>query len=89
LDTRGFRFLQVDDYLDASFLPGGAKYGDLPAWIALAAPTPLWLAGETPSSAPLVAAVYAAEGHTSALVWASPPEGQAAAHAVRWLLDAR
>ena len=89
LDTRGFRFLQVHDYLDASFLPGGAKYGDLPAWIALAAPTPLWLAGETPSSAPLVAAVYAAEGHTSALVWASPPEGQADAHAVRWLVDAR
>lgn len=89
LDTRGFRFLHVNDYLDASFLPGGAKYGDLPAWVALAAPTPLWLAGETPSSASLVAAAYVAEGRSASLVWASPPEGQAAAQAVQWLLDAR
>lgn len=89
LDTRGFRFLHVNDYLDASFLPGGAKYGDLPAWIALAAPTPLWLAGETPATASIVAAVYAACGSAPTLVWASPAQEPAAAQAVRWLLEAR
>lgn len=86
LDTRGFRFLHVNDYLDASFLPGGAKYGDLPAWIALAAPTPLWLAGETAQSAGIVGQAYAASGNLSAVTWAEPPEGQHAAQAVAWLL---
>src|SRR5439155_3613756 len=28
IDTRGFRFGKLNDYLDPSFLPGGAKYGD-------------------------------------------------------------
>jgi hypothetical protein len=89
LDTQGFRFLHVSDYLDASFLPGGAKYGDLPAWIALAAPTPLWLAGETPNSAPIVQAVYTAHGNGAALAWASPAKEQTAAQAVQWLLEVR
>src|SRR5207244_12074465 len=30
IDTRGFRFGQLTDYLDARFLPCGAKHGDLP-----------------------------------------------------------
>ena len=39
IDTRGFRFGKLTDYLDANFLPGGAKYGDLPGFLSLAAPT--------------------------------------------------
>ena len=31
---------------DPRFLPGGAKYLDLPGLLALAVPEPLWLAGE-------------------------------------------
>ena len=46
LDTRGFRFGKLTDYRDASFLPGGAKYGDLPGMLSLAAPTKLWLGGK-------------------------------------------
>jgi hypothetical protein len=30
IDTRGFRFGKVLDIHDPNFLPGGAKYGDLP-----------------------------------------------------------
>jgi len=45
-DTRGFRFGKVLDYRDPMFLPGGAKYLDLPGMIALNAPHPLWLKGE-------------------------------------------
>ena len=46
VDTAGLRFSKVLDYRDPRFLPGGAKYLDLPGMIALNAPHPLWLAGE-------------------------------------------
>jgi dienelactone hydrolase len=46
LDTHGFRFGKVADYRDSMFLPGGAKYLDLPGMLVLGAPKPLWLAGE-------------------------------------------
>jgi hypothetical protein len=46
MDTKGFRFGKVLDYRDPMFLPGGAKYLDVPGLIALNAPHPLWLAGE-------------------------------------------
>jgi len=46
VDTGGFRFGKVLDYRDPMFLPGGAKYLDVPGMIALGAPQPLWLAGE-------------------------------------------
>jgi hypothetical protein len=46
IDTQKFRFGQLRDYRDPMFLPGGAKYLDLPGLIALNAPRPLWLAGE-------------------------------------------
>jgi pimeloyl-ACP methyl ester carboxylesterase len=46
VDTQGFRFAAVDDLHSPDFLPGGAKYFDLPGMLALAQ-RPLWLAGET------------------------------------------
>ena len=46
IDTNGFRFGNVLDYRDPMFLPGGAKYLDVPGLIALNAPHALWLAGE-------------------------------------------
>ena len=46
VDTGGFRFGNLLDYRDPQFLPGGAKYLDLPGMLALGAPHPLWLAGE-------------------------------------------
>lgn len=50
VNTGGFRFGKLIDYRDPMFLPGGAKYLDLPGMIALNAPHPLWLAheGKTP-----------------------------------------
>jgi hypothetical protein len=45
-DTGGFRFGRVLDYRDPMFLPGGAKYLDVPGLIALGAGHPLWVAGE-------------------------------------------
>lgn len=46
VNTAGFRFGKVLNYRDPQFLPGGAKYLDLPGLIALSAPRPVWLAGE-------------------------------------------
>jgi dienelactone hydrolase len=42
-DTAGFRFGKLLDYRDPQFLPGGAKYLDLPGFIALGAPGRIWL----------------------------------------------
>ncbi len=46
VDTHAFRFGKVLDYRDPMFLPGGAKYLDLPGMITLNAPHALWLKGE-------------------------------------------
>lgn len=46
IDTHGFRFGDVNDIHSVNFLPGGAKYLDLPGMLAVAAPERLWLAGE-------------------------------------------
>jgi hypothetical protein len=83
IDTHGFRFEGVPHYLDAEFLPGGAKYGDIPGFLALAAPTKLWLAGETDQSAPLVKQVYEAAGAAGSLTWGGKDASSAAV--VAWL----
>jgi dienelactone hydrolase len=46
VDTGGFRFGQLLDYRDPMFLPGGAKYLDVPGLLCVASSQPLWVAGE-------------------------------------------
>ena len=46
VDTGGFRFGQLLDYRDPMFLPGGAKYLDVPGLLCVASTQPLWVAGE-------------------------------------------
>ncbi|HEX3601744.1 MAG TPA: hypothetical protein VHU84_16440 [Lacipirellulaceae bacterium] len=46
IDTGGFRFGKLLDYRNPAFLPGGAKYLDIPGFIAVAATHRLWIAGE-------------------------------------------
>ena len=46
VDTGGFRFGQLLDYCDPMFLPGGAKYLDVPGLLCVASVQPLWVAGE-------------------------------------------
>jgi dienelactone hydrolase len=43
VDTGGLRFAKLLDFRDPLFLPGGAKYLDLPGLLALGAPYPLGL----------------------------------------------
>ncbi len=46
VDTAGFRFRNLNAIDDPDFLPGAAKYLDLPGMLALAAPVPLLIASE-------------------------------------------
>lgn len=58
-DTEGFRFAKLDHVWDVNFVPGAAKYGDVPALLALCAPTPTTVAGETFRSAPAAEVAFA------------------------------
>ena len=60
IETGGFRFGAVQDLRDVNFLPGGARYFDLPGMLALGAPGRLWLMGETEDALKLVSGVYEA-----------------------------
>ena len=63
IDTHGFRFGEVDDMHSVNFLPGGAKYLDLPGMLAVAAPEKLWLAGDAELGMDSVlAAAYSSAG---------------------------
>jgi hypothetical protein len=86
IDTGGFRFSKVSAIHDVNFLPGGAKYGDLPGMIALGAPGRLWLAGEGKEAPELVTTIYRVAGaKQNVTVYAGAGEGSAEA-VVRWLL---
>jgi dienelactone hydrolase len=87
VDTGGFRFAQVRSIDDPDFLPGGAKYHDLPGMLAAAAPAPVWIAGEQDSELPLVERAYAAGEHGRHLHLHSAEEGPAMDGALDWLLE--
>ncbi len=86
VDTGSFRFGQVLDIHSPDFLPGGAKYFDLPGMMALAAPTPLWIAGEASASPDVIAAAYRAAGGQQALTAFGGEAAKKAGEAVQWLL---
>jgi hypothetical protein len=85
IDTGGFRFANLTDWRDAMFLPGGAKYLDLPGMLALRAPQPLWLTGEGETAPAVVAAAY--RDQASALDMFSGAKEKSAAAAAAWLLQ--
>ncbi len=59
VQTDGFRFSDITAIRDVNLLPGAVKYGDLPALLALCAPTPLTIS--EPAVPEVVAAVYTVE----------------------------
>lgn len=67
IDPGGFRFGQLLDFRDPNFLPGGAKYGDLPGLLELAAPAKTLVLGETPETLAESRRRYAALGAAEAL----------------------
>jgi dienelactone hydrolase len=86
VDTAGFRFLKVNDIYSPEFLPGGAKYGDLPGMITAAAPAKLWLAGESSGSRTLIESAYRASGDSGALTMHGGSPEQVTGAALQWLL---
>lgn len=48
IDTGGFRFGKVRDIHSPDFLPGGAKYLDLPGMLACGTSGALWILGDAP-----------------------------------------
>ena len=86
IDTGGFRFGQVMEIHSVHFLPGGAKYGDLPGMLAAAAPARLWVAGETGQSLQAVRAGYEASGAVKKLSIHTGDSNQTREAAIAWLL---
>jgi len=87
IDTCGFRFAHLADVYDVDFVPGAAKYGDLPGLLALAAPVRVWLAGEGPQGPPVTTASFAAAGvHENLTLFSGRPRDIQEA-AVEWLLS--
>ena len=86
LDTAGFRFGNVLDLRSPEFLPGGAKYADLPGMLAIGLPRRLALAGESldpEALLPRAATLYDPPRTLRPL----PGEGEAQAEAaVRWII---
>ena len=74
--------------MDPRFLPGGAKYGDLPGLLSLAAPSKLWLAGESADSAVLAKAAYTASGKSDSIQFVSLQPDEAQRAAIEWIIKA-
>jgi hypothetical protein len=85
IDTGGFRFAKVSAIDDTDFVPGAAKYLDLPGLLALSAPGKLWLAGEGDDSA-VVRQVYQAAGSADQLTIADGSRHDDETAAAEWLL---
>ncbi|HUT90873.1 MAG TPA: acetylxylan esterase [Thermoguttaceae bacterium] len=85
VDTAGFRFANLTDFADPDFLPGGAKYFDLPGILALSAPGELWLAGEAAEPPQVIVTGYKAAGCSDKLT-AFDGEAARESAALEWLM---
>jgi dienelactone hydrolase len=86
IDTQGFRFAALADVYDVNFLPGAARYHDLPGLLALCAPLPVWLSGEGGERPQVTEAAFRASGAEENLQVATPSPAQVADGLTRWLL---
>jgi dienelactone hydrolase len=86
IDTGGFRFGSILDLHDPNFLPGGAKYGDLPALLALGAPGRTCVVGETAEELALAQAQYKASNAARNLTRLTGEGSQMRSAALQWLM---
>lgn len=87
INTEGFRFADLKDVYDVNFMPGAAKYDDIPGLLALTAPTRLWLAGEGETAPSIVNAAFIAAGEPTNLATFSGESRDVAEAVVEWLLS--
>jgi len=88
INTGGFRFVQVSDLHDPSFLPGGARYLDLPGMVALGGAKALWLAGEGEQRRELPRPIRRTYREARDKLTLAPAGSDRASDAVAWLLGA-
>lgn len=86
IDTGHFRFGEVLDLRDPNFLPGGAKYGDVPALLALGAPGRTWVGGETADGLALAQTEYQAVNAAKNLIRFSGEPEKLHGAALDWVL---
>lgn len=84
-ETDGFRFGSLLDYAHPQFLPGGAKYLDLPGMLALGAPSATWLCGEKALPAAVRTEYQHERAEGGAVLFAGEASRKEGA-AVEWLL---
>ena len=87
INTEGFRFTDLKDIYDFNFVPGAAKYDDLPGLLALLAPTKLWLAGEGQEAPSIVKAAYVAVNEGTNLTTFAGDARDTSKATVEWLLQ--
>ncbi len=86
IDIGGFRFGQLLDIRAENFLPGGAKYFDLPGLIALGAPSDLLIGGERPGYEAVLERIYHGAGAENRLTRYNGDVGGFSDAAVSWVL---
>jgi hypothetical protein len=84
IETGGFRFAAVPSTDHPDFLPGGAKYFDIPGLLALCAPSDMLVADRTKHSE-LVTDTYKAAGAIEKITWYEGPDSELENTAVEWL----
>ena len=87
IDTGGFRFGGVNDLQSPDFLPGGAKYLDLPGMLAVASPARRLLLADRPEDQELVEAAFRASPEPATLTPLAGDPAERAVKAVAWLLE--
>ncbi len=86
VNTGGFRFNQIHELQDSEFVPGGAKYGDLPALLALGAPGRTLVVDETDEGLALARSQYRAVNADSHLSEFAGGSIQARSVELEWTL---
>jgi hypothetical protein len=86
IDTGGFRFGRVLEIHDVNFLPGGAKYFDLPGLLALGAPGDVLLVGEGAEAPELVRTAYRWDQAEARLQTTTGDTAAVRTAAIDWLL---
>ena len=84
INTHGFRFAKLPAYRDPYFAPGAAKYGDLPALVALNAPHATWVAGERNGA--IADRIYSLAKSKAALSIQRGKQGSGGGKAADWVL---
>jgi len=87
VNTEGFRFADLKDIYDIDFIPGAAKYDDLPGLLSLVAPLRIWLMGEGEKVPSVVKATFATVGKPENLTIFSRSSDNAVKEALGWLLS--